>query len=171
MQKTTTHDCIQRLQQDNQLMCQLSRELICLIKTVPYQQATLELKCLELLACVQQKNGSLVMLLKHFASSDISHHELISQRQRQYQFAQTLSQLIEDWQQQRDMSKLKQHFIPFLEHSLLESQALEEAFYHNIQMDNASNDDDLHAPKGTTCTQNHPTSFVLGHNRHAQNQN
>lgn len=75
MRLTTTHDFIQQRHQDNQLMCQLSQERIRLINTVTYQQATLELKCVKILACVQQKNGSLVMLLKHSASSGISHHE------------------------------------------------------------------------------------------------
>lgn len=55
MRLTTTHDFIQQRHQDNQLMCQLSQERIRLINTVTYQQATLELKCVELLACVQQK--------------------------------------------------------------------------------------------------------------------
>lgn len=48
-----------QLQQENRLSCQLARELVSLIETVPYQQNTLELKFLELLACTQQKKPQL----------------------------------------------------------------------------------------------------------------
>lgn len=115
------------LQQENRLSCQLARELVSLIETVPYQQNTLELKCLELLACTQQKNRSLMVLMQSVSTLDIE-----PQRLRQYQFSQRLSLLICDWQQQREMNKLNQQFIPLLRHYLLESQTLEQQFYQQL---------------------------------------
>ncbi|EGT3626982.1 hypothetical protein FAP94_11380 [Morganella morganii] len=137
-----------QLQQENRLSCQLARELISLIETVPYQQNTLELKFLELLACAQQKNRSLILLMQVIESVDI---EL--QRQRQYQFSQHLSLLICDWQQHREMNKLNQQFIPLLRHYLTESQALEQGFYQRVQQQIIQ-----------------ATNVVLAHNRHAQSQ-
>ena len=137
-----------QLQQENRLSCQLARELVSLIETVPYQQNTLELKFLELLACTQQKNRSLILLMQVIESVDI---EL--QRQRQYQFSQHLSLLICDWQQHREMNKLNQQFIPLLRHYLIESQALEQDFYQQIQQQIIA------------------TSALPDHNRRAQSQN
>ncbi|AVI67642.1 hypothetical protein KO533_02075 [Shewanella sp. NKUCC05_KAH] len=137
-----------QLQQENRLSCQLARELVSLIETVPYQQNTLELKFLELLACTQQKNRSLILLMQIIESVDIE-----SQRQRQYQFSQRLSLLICDWQQHREMNKLNQQFIPLLRHYLIESQALEQDFYQQIQQQIIA------------------TSALPDHNRRAQNQN
>lgn len=115
------------LQQENRLSCQLARELVSLIETVPYQQTTLELKLLELLACTQQKNHSLIQLMQTRGSTEVE-----SQRQRQFQFSQRLSQLISDWQQHREMNKLDQQFMPLLRYYLCESQSLEHAFYDKI---------------------------------------
>ncbi|MGI2127982.1 hypothetical protein [Shewanella oncorhynchi] len=137
-----------QLQQENRLSCQLARELVSLIETVPYQQNTLELKFLELLACTQQKNHSLILLMQIIESVDIE-----SQRQRQYQFSQRLSLLICDWQQHREMNKLNQQFIPLLRHYLIESQALEQDFYQQIQQQIIA------------------TSALPDHNRRAQSQN
>lgn len=137
-----------QVQQENRLSCQLARELVSLIETVPYQQNTLELKFLELLACTQQKNRSLILLMQIIESVDIE-----SQRQRQYQFSQRLSLLICDWQQHREMNKLNQQFIPLLRHYLIESQALEQDFYQQIQQQIIA------------------TSALPDHNRRAQNQN
>lgn len=137
-----------QLQQENRLSCQLARELVSLIETVPYQQNTLELKFLELLACTQQKNRSLILLMQIIESVDIK-----SQRQRQYQFSQRLSLLICDWQQHREMNKLNQQFIPLLRHYLIESQALEQDFYQQIQQQIIA------------------TSALPDHNRRAQSQN
>ena len=137
-----------QLQQENRLSCQLARELVSRIETVPYQQNTLELKFLELLACTQQKNRSLILLMQIIESVDIE-----SQRQRQYQFSQRLSLLICDWQQHREMNKLNQQFIPLLRHYLIESQALEQDFYQQIQQQIIA------------------TSALPDHNRRAQSQN
>lgn len=137
-----------QLQQENRLSCQLARELVSLIETVPYQQNTLELKFLELLACTQQKNRSLILLMQIIKFVDIE-----SQRQRQYQFSQRLSLLICDWQQHREMNKLNQQFIPLLRHYLIESQALEQDFYQQIQQQIIA------------------TSALPDHNRRAQSQN
>lgn len=71
------------LQQENRLSCQLARELVSLIETVPYQQTTIELKLLELLACTQQKNRSLLMLMQLCESSAVE-----GQRLRQFKFSQ-----------------------------------------------------------------------------------
>ncbi|MGL4713779.1 MAG: hypothetical protein ACRCWP_14850 [Shewanella sp.] len=137
-----------QLQQENKLSCQLARELASLIETVPYQQNTLELKCLELLACSQQKNRSLMLLMQMIKSVDIE-----PQRQRQYQFSQRLNLLICEWQQHREMNKLNQQFIPLLRHYLIESQALELGFYQHIQQKIIQ-----------------ATNVLPDHNRHAQSQ-
>lgn len=79
--------------------------------------------------------------------------DIESQRQRQYQFSQRLSLLICDWQQHREMNKLNQQFIPLLRHYLIESQALEQDFYQQIQQQIIA------------------TSALPDHNRRAQNQN
>ena len=117
-----------QLQQENKLSYQLAHELISLIETVPYQQTTLELKCLELLACTQQKNHSLILLMQTTQGVDIK-----TQRLRQYQLSQRLSLLICHWQQHRELSTLNQHFIPLLQHYLIEAQALEQAFHLQMQ--------------------------------------
>lgn len=69
------------------------------------------------------------------------------------------------------MGQLKQHFIPFLAHSLLESQTLEQAYYHKIQVKIVTYDTGLQDKQGTTRTISYPTSFAQGHNQHARNQN
>lgn len=136
------------LQQENRLSCQLARELVSLIETVPYQQNTLELKLLELLACTQQKNRSLIQLMQTGVSTEVE-----CQRQRQFQFSQRLSQLISDWQQHREMNKLDQQFMPLLRYYLCESQSLEYAFYEQILQQISQT-----------------TSVSLDHNQRAQNQ-
>lgn len=133
------------LQLENQLSCQLARELVSLIETVPYQQTTIELKLLELLACTQQKNHGLIQLMQTTESTDVE-----CQRQRQFQFSQCLNQLICDWQQHREMNKLGQQFLPLLRHYLVEVQALEQAFYQHIlrqisSATSASRDHNQHA--------------------------
>ena len=133
------------LQLENQLSCQLASELVSLIETVPYQQTTIELKLLELLACAQQKNHSLIQLMQTTESTDVE-----CQRQRQFQFSQCLNQLICDWQQHREMNKLGQQFLPLLRHYLVEVQALEQAFYQHIlrqisSAPSASRDHNQHA--------------------------
>ncbi|WP_372932696.1 hypothetical protein [Shewanella putrefaciens] len=137
------------LQQENRLSCQLARELVSLIETVPYQQATLELKLLELLACTQQKNHSLIQLMQTRGSVEVE-----SQRQRQFQFSQRLSQLISDWQQHREMNKLEQQFMPLLRYYLCESQSLEHAFYDKIiqQISQATNASPDHSQRAQNQT-------------------
>lgn len=117
------------LQQENRLSCQLARELVSLIETVPYQQTTIELKLLELLACTQQKNRSLLMLMQIFESSAVE-----SQRLRQFKFSQGLNQQISDWQQHREMNKLRQVFLPLLKHYLQDIQVLELQFYQQLTL-------------------------------------
>lgn len=137
------------LQQENRLSCQLARELVSLIETVPYQQTTLELKLLELLACTQQKNHSLIQLMQTRGSVEVE-----SQRQRQFQFSQRLSQLISDWQQHREMNKLDQQFMPLLRYYLCESQSLEHAFYDKIiqQISQATNASPDHSQRAQNQT-------------------
>ncbi|MGX7654522.1 hypothetical protein [Shewanella putrefaciens] len=137
------------LQQENRLSCQLARELVSLIETVPYQQTTLELKLLELLACTQQKNHSLIQLMQTRGSTEVE-----SQRQRQFQFSQRLSQLISDWQQHREMNKLDQQFMPLLRYYLCESQFLEHAFYDKIiqQISQATNASPDHSQRAQNQT-------------------
>ncbi|AVV82385.1 MULTISPECIES: hypothetical protein [Shewanella] len=137
------------LQQENRLSCQLARELVSLIETVPYQQTTLELKLLELLACTQQKNHSLIQLMQTRGSTEVE-----SQRQRQFQFSQRLSQLISDWQQHREMNKLDQQFMPLLRYYLCESQSLEHAFYDKIiqQISQATNASPDHSQRAQNQT-------------------
>lgn len=137
------------LQQENRLSCQLARELVYLIETVPYQQTTLELKLLELLACTQQKNHSLIQLMQTRGSTEVE-----SQRQRQFQFSQRLSQLISDWQQHREMNKLDQQFMPLLRYYLCESQSLEHAFYDKIiqQISQATNASPDHSQRAQNQT-------------------
>lgn len=137
------------LQQENRLSCQLARELVSLIETVPYQQTTLELKLLELLACTQQKNHSLIQLMQTRGSTEVE-----SQRQRQFQFSQRLSQLISDWQQHREMNKLNQQFMPLLRYYLCESQSLEHAFYDKIiqQISQATNASPDHSQRAQNQT-------------------
>lgn len=117
------------LQQENRLSCQLARELVSLIETVPYQQTTIELKLLELLACTQQKNRSLLMLMQIFESSAVE-----SQRLRQFKFSQGLNLQISDWQQHREMNKLEQVFLPLLKHYLQDIQILELQFYQQLTL-------------------------------------
>lgn len=137
------------LQQENRLSCQLARELVSLIETVPYQQTTLELKLLELLACTQQKNHSLIQLMQTRGTVEVE-----SQRQRQFQFSQRLSQLISDWQQHREMNKLDQQFMPLLRYYLCESQSLEHAFYDKIiqQISQATNASPDHSQRAQNQT-------------------
>lgn len=137
------------LQQENRLSCQLARELVSLIETVPYQQTTLRLKLLELLACTQQKNHSLIQLMQTRGSTEVE-----SQRQRQFQFSQRLSQLISDWQQHREMNKLDQQFMPLLRYYLCESQSLEHAFYDKIiqQISQATNASPDHSQRAQNQT-------------------
>lgn len=120
-----------------------------LIETVPYQQTTLELKLLELLACTQQKNHSLIQLMQTRGSTEVE-----SQRQRQFQFSQRLSQLISDWQQHREMNKLDQQFMPLLRYYLCESQSLEHAFYDKIiqQISQATNASPDHSQRAQNQT-------------------
>ena len=127
MRHNMSHPLYQ-LQQENRLSCQLAHELVSLIETVPYQQNTLELKCLELLACTQQKNHSLILLMQTTQGVDIK-----TQRLRQNQLSQRLSLLICHWQQHRELSMLNQHFIPLLQHYLIEAQALEQTFHLQMQ--------------------------------------
>jgi len=117
------------LQQENRLSCQLARELVSLIDTVPYQQTTIELRLLELLACTQQKNRSLLMLMQIFESSAVE-----SQRLRQFKFSQGLNLQISDWQQHREMNKLRQVFLPLLKHYLQDIQILELQFYQQLTL-------------------------------------
>ncbi|TVL36031.1 hypothetical protein [Shewanella xiamenensis] len=117
------------LQQENRLSCQLARELVSLIKTVPYQQTTIELKLLELLACTQQKNRSLLMLMQICESSAVE-----SQRLRQFKFSQSLNKQVSDWQQHREMNKLGQVFLPLLEYYLQDIQTLELQFYQQLSL-------------------------------------
>ncbi|MEJ6520400.1 hypothetical protein PQI64_11650 [Shewanella bicestrii] len=135
------------LQQENRLSCQLARELVSLIETVPYQQTTIELKLLELLACTQQKNRSLLMLMQLCESSAVE-----GQRLRQFKFSQSLNQHVNDWQQHREMNKLGQLFLPLLKHYLQDIQALELQFYQQLSVQNDKT-----------------TSGGLGHSQHAQN--
>lgn len=137
------------LQLENRLSCQLASELVSLIETVPYQQTTIELKLLELLACTQQKNHDLIQLMQITKLADVE-----SQRLRQFQFSQCLNQLICDWQQQREMNKLGQQFLPLLGHYLVEVQALEQEFYQQILQQislatNASQDHNQHVQTPT----------------------
>ncbi|MDH1470223.1 hypothetical protein [Shewanella sp. GD03713] len=134
------------LQQENRLSCQLARELVSLIETVPYQQTTIELKLLELLACTQQKNRSLLMLMQLCESSAVE-----GQRLRQFKFSQCLNQHVNDWQQHREMNKLGQLFLPLLKHYLQDIQALELQFYQQLSVQNDK-----------------ATSGGLGHSQHAQ---
>ncbi|QDZ90990.1 hypothetical protein D0436_11230 [Shewanella decolorationis] len=135
------------LQQDNRLSCQLARELVSLIETVPYQQTTIELKLLELLACTQQKNRSLLMLMQLCESTAVE-----EQRIRQFKFSHCLNQHVNDWQQRREMNKLGQHFLPLLRHYLQEIQALELQFYQQLSLQNEQT-----------------TSGGQGHSQRAQN--
>ncbi|MGL4613581.1 MAG: hypothetical protein ACRCVV_06715 [Shewanella sp.] len=135
------------LQQENHLSCQLARELITQIETVPYQQNTIELKLLALLACSQQKNHCLIHLMQTVSTKAVE-----SQRIRQFQFSQRLSQLVSEWQQHREMNKLERQFIPHLKYYLFESQLFEQDFYREIL-------------QKISLT----TSAALDRNRHAQN--
>ncbi len=134
------------LQQENHLSCQLARELIALIETVAYQQNTIEFKLLELLACSQQKNHCLIHLMQIVGTKEVE-----SQRLRQYQFSQRLGQLVSEWQQHREMSKLERQFMPHLKYYLFELQPFEQDFYRQIL-------------QKISLT----TSAALGRNRHAQ---
>lgn len=122
------HHELYLLQQENRLSCQLARELISLIETDPYQHTRIELTLLELLACSQQKNRSLLKLMQLFESSAVE-----SQRLRQFRFSQDLNQQISDWQQQREMNKLGQVFLPRLKHYLQNIQIQELQFYQQLR--------------------------------------
>lgn len=80
--------------------------------------------------------------------------EVESQRQRQFQFSQRLSQLISDWQQHREMNKLDQQFMPLLRYYLCESQSLEHAFYDKIiqQISQATNASPDHSQRAQNQT-------------------
>ncbi|QYJ80303.1 hypothetical protein [Shewanella acanthi] len=123
------------LLQEIRLSSELARDLIALIETSPYEQTTIELKLLELLACAKQKNRSLLLLIKRFGCAPVECQTL-----NQQPFSTLLDTLIDDWQQQKALCKLRQQILPSLKQYLQQTRDVELTYYQQLThpMDNIS---------------------------------
>ncbi|MCH1931285.1 hypothetical protein L9G16_13940 [Shewanella sp. A25] len=137
------------LLQEIRLSCELARDLITLIETSPFEQNIIELKLLELLACAKQKNRSLLLLIKRFGSAPVQCQQLKLQP-----FSTELDTLIDDWQQQKALCKLRQQILPCLERYLQETRDMELTYFQQLTHP-------MHNISGST-------SGVQGRSRHAQ---